>query len=575
MGYLVVENFGAGLDSRKSFLTTPAGALLTCKNAHITRGKEIEKRKKFAAFANLPSGTFGLHTASNTLFTFGSADLASLVPSGISYQRLIHPSGSSMTELVFSESFNGKIYAIAKFADGSIYHYFDGNRVTTWDSVSSTVGSISGIASALADQIDAESQFTATASGSVITITGPMNAAFALTLSAVNGGSVNDQSMAQAQTQASGAAQSQITTVTIGGTFEANDRYSILIEIPSLGYSKQFSISASSSGVGKTVKTFSNKVYSTTQSLVYFSQVGDPTQWGGTTSGAGFINVLNQDGGAENLTALSNYQGKLALFSRRNVQIWTMDPDPSKNIQSQTLANIGTFAPRSVVPFGDLDVFFLSDSGVRSIRARDASNAATVSDIGTAIDTMIQSEMSSVPETVRNAAVGIIEPTDGRYWLVIGSKIYVFSYFTGSSVAAWSTYEPGFSVSHLTYANGRIYARGGDVVYLYGGASGNEYDDCEVEITLPYLDGGKPAHIKTIDALDMGCEGTWDVYVGMDVSQPSARDYSGTITNATYMLGRILHYGIGTHIGVRLVNKSPGYARLSNFAIHYTLANAE
>jgi hypothetical protein len=575
MGYLVVENFGAGLDSRKSFLTTPAGALLTCKNAHITRGKEIEKRKKFAVFVSLPSGTFGLHAAANTLFTFGSADIAGLIQSGITYQRLIHPTGSSMTELVFSESFNGKVYAIAKFADGSIYHYFDGKRVTTWDSVSSSVGSISGVASALAEQIDAESQFSATASGSVITITGPVNAAFTLSLSAVNGGSINDQGMAQANSQSASVSQSQITIVTISGTFEANDRYSILAEITSVGYSKQFSISASSSGIGKTAKTFGNKVYSTTQSLVYFSQVGDPTQWGGTSNGAGFINVLNQDGGAENLTAMSNYQGKLALFSRRNVQIWTMDPDPSKNVQSQTLANIGTFATRSVVPFGDLDVFFLSDSGVRSIRARDASNAATVSDIGTAIDTLIQAEMSVVSESARNSAVGIIEPTDGRYWLVIGSKIYVFSYFTGSSVAAWSTYEPGFDISHLTYANGRIYARGGDTVYLYGGASGNEYDDCEVEVTLPYLDGGKPAHTKTIDAIDMGCEGTWDVYVGMDVSQPSARDYSGTIANSTYMLGRLLHYGIGTHIGVRLVNKASGYARLSNFAIHYTLAGAE
>lgn len=575
MGYLVVENFGAGLDSRKSFLTTPAGALLTCKNAHITRGKEIEKRKKFAVFANLPSGTFGLHTASNSIFTFGSQNLAGLIPSGVSYQRLQHPTGSAMSELIFSESFNGKIYAIAKFADGSIYHYYNGTRVTTWDTISSSVGSISGVAAALAEQIDLESQFTASASASVITITGSVNTPFTVTTSSVNGGALNDQSMFAAEVQAASSTLPQITNITVSGTFEPDDRFSIEALIPSTGYNKQFSISASSSGVGRTVKTFGKKVYSTTQSLVYFSQVGDPTQWGGTTNGAGFINVLNQDGGAENLTAISNYQGKLAFFSRRNIQVWTIDEDPTKSVQSQTLANIGTFAPKSVVPFGDLDVFFLSESGVRSLRARDASNAATVSDIGTAIDTLIQSEMSQVSEAVRNAAVGIIEPTDGRYWLIIGSKIYVFSYFTGSSVAAWSTYEPGFDATHVTYANGKIYVRGANTIYLYGGASGNEYDDCEVEVVLPYLDGGKPAHTKTIQGLDMGCEGTWDIYVGMDVSQPNARDYSGTVQNATYMLGRLMHFGIGTHIGVKLINKTAGYSRLSNFAIHYTVAGAE
>jgi hypothetical protein len=573
MGYLVVENFGAGLDSRKSFLTTPAGALLTCKNAHITRGKEIEKRKKFALYETLPSGTFGLHAASNTLYTFGSDDISSFIPAGIKYQRLINPSGSRMTELVFTESFNGKVYAIANFADGNTYHYFDGKRVTAWDSVSSSVGSIFSIVSSLAEQINQDPNLTAVAFGDSITITGNVNTPFALTLSAINGGSINDQAINQSQYQDSSSLLPQITIVKITGTFEPNDRYTIGVSIPSLFYTNQFLISASSSGVGKSVRTFSSKMYSTTQSFVYFSALDSPDNWSG--DGSGFINIINQDGGSENLTGMAVYQGKLAVFSRRAVQIYQMDPDPSKNIHTQTLSNIGTFAPKSVVAFGDVDVFFLSDSGVRSLRARDASNAATIADIGTAVDTLIQDELKSLEDSIKSNSIGIIEPTDGRFWLAIGSKIFVFSYFTGSNVAAWSTYEPGFVVESMVYLNGNIYVRGEGNVYIYGGISGNEYDDCEIEITLPYLDGGKPAHTKTIQAIDMGCEGTWDVYVGMDVSQPSARDYSGTIENATYMLGRLMHFGVGTHIGVRLVNKQEGYSRLSNFAIHYTVAGAE
>jgi hypothetical protein len=572
MGYLVVENFGAGLDSRKSFLTTPAGALLTCKNAHITRGKEIEKRKKFALFATLPSGTFGLHAASGNIYTFGSEDLSGLMPSGVQYQRLVHPTSSPMTELIFSESFNGKVYAIAKFATGDIYHYFDGTRVTDWDYIASSVASTQGVASFLADQIDVESNFQALASGNTVIITGPVNTAFTVAVSNF----VN-----VTQTQAASPGVSQITTVTIYDPFQSNQQYFITLGIAAINYSKKFSITGSSSGAGRAIKTFGQRMYSTTQSFVYFSTLESdsntgPTNWSnsGTGVGSGFINILNQDGGAENLTALAVYQGKLSILSRRSVQIYQMDPDPSKMIATQTLSNIGTFAPRSVVAFGDVDVFFLSDSGVRSLRARDASNAATVADIGTAIDTLIQKEISSVSESLKNSAIGIIEPTDGRFWLAIGSKIFVFSYFTGSSVAAWSTYEPGFVVESMVYSSGRIYVRGNGNVYLYGGASGNEYDDCEVEVTLPYLDGGKPATLKTVSAFDMGCEGTWDVYVGCDISQPETRDYAGTIVNATYAFGNLLHFAMGSHVGVKLVNTTAGYARLSNFAIHFEMAGA-
>ena len=577
MGYLVIDNFGDGLDGRRTLLTTKAGALLTCKNAHITRGKEIEKRKAFVSQYTLPSNTFGLHAAGGLLYIFGSRNLASQVPSGLTYQRLQHPAGPTieMTDIVFTESFNGLPYVIATYDNGDTLHFFNGTIITSWDTISGAVANIAAIASALASQIDAVAAFSSTANGSVVTITGPVNTAFTLSLSAVNGGANNDQAMAQTTTQAATASLPQITLVTLSGTFEANDRYSIAISAPSISFNQQFSISASSSGVARTVKTFGQKMYGATKSLLYFTEVADPTKWGGTQNGAGFINLLNQDSGAENLTALAVYQGRLAVFSERTIQIWSMDPDPTKNIQVQTLNNIGTFAPRSVVAFGDVDVFFLSESGVRSLRARDSSNAATVSDIGTSIDTIIQRELENFEEAQKRRAVGIIEPSDGRYWLALGSKIFVFSFFTGSSVAAWSTYELDFSISALTYLNNRVFARSGDTIYIYGGASGNEYDDCEVVIELPFLDGGKPAHTKSIQAIDMASEGVWDVYIGVDHTAPNYRDFVGTYDGATYALGRMLCFAVGSHMSFKLVNKAAGAARLGNFAIHFELGQPE
>ena len=342
--------------------------------------------------------------------------------------------------------------------------------------------------------------------------------------------------------------------------------------------------------------TFKSKEHITSGSTLFFSGVNDPTKWGFTGVGAGFINLSNNDGGNENLTGLALYQGKLAAFARRTVQIWSIDPDPANNVQGQVISNTGAIGARSIVSVGEIDVFYLSDSGVRSLRARDASNAAIVNDVGTPVDNLVLKDLESLTDAQKTKCPCVIQPIDGRYWLAIGSKIYVYSYFPGSQVAAWSTYEPGFEPEHFTTKNGMVYVRPkrgtednpgyNEFIYMYGtdgieaGDYGSEsptaieYDDCEVEVVLPYLDGGKPAHMKTLNGIDMTCEGYWQVYIGMDPLATSARDLIATVNQPTFSLGRIMAAGQGTHVGVRLVNNTSGYARLANLIAHFDLNEA-
>ncbi len=297
-------------------------------------------------------------------------------------------------------------------------------------------------------------------------------------------------------------------------------------------------------------------------------------RWNTNVNGSGFINIANADSGSDTLTALASYQGKMAIFSKRSTQIWNMDPDPTQNVRIQILDNIGTYAPKSVVAFGDLDTFFLSYSGIRSLRARDASNAATVSDIGTNIDTLIANDLESLTDVQKAAAVGIIEPQDGRYMLAIGPKIYVYSYFPTPGISAWSTYEPGFTVSDFAYAGSILYARSGDTVYAYGGVTGNEYDSSTVQIDFPYLDGGKPATQKSLVGFDISIDGTWDVRIGMDLNSPTAKDVVGEFTRSTWMDQRMGGMGVGTHFGVSMTSTFNGYCRIGNFAIHFDVNDA-
>lgn len=315
--------------------------------------------------------------------------------------------------------------------------------------------------------------------------------------------------------------------------------------------------------------THKTKAHVAAGSSLFFSGVNNPKKWGQDGVGAGFINMSNNSGGNEVLTAAALYQGNMAVFSRRNVQIWSIDTDPANNRQGQVLSNTGSFGARSVISVGDIDVFYLSDSGIRSLRARDSSNAAVVNDVGTPVDGLILSDLNGLTDTQKSACPAIIEPVDGRYWIAIGNKIYVFSYFPSSQVAAWSTYEPGRTFTDFTSKDGKIYAKEGQFVYVYGGLNGNTYDNSEVEVVLPYLDGGKPAHIKTLMGLDMTCEGEWAVEIGMDPINPGARDIVATVSQPTFTLGRIQANGMGTHVGVRLVNQSSGYARLANLICHF------
>jgi hypothetical protein len=362
----------------------------------------------------------------------------------------------------------------------------------------------------------------------------------------------------------------KVVRYTIGGAYFYPDQNVTLIATKKLDEANPIYWGATRVTNSKAVAalTHKTKAHIGASSSLFFSGVNQPTKWGQDGVGAGFINMSNNSGGNEILTALALYQSNVASFSRRTVQMWSIDTDPANNRQGQVLLNTGAFGQKSVISVGDIDIFYLSDSGVRSIRARDSSNSAVVNDVGTPIDGLILDDIFGMTEDEKANCSAIIEPIDGRYWVAIGDKIYVYSYFPSSHVAAWSTYEPGHSFTEFTTKDGKVYAKEGNSVYVYGGLSGNLYDSSPVEVILPYLDGGKPAHMKTMSGIDMTCEGEWSVEIGMDPISPSARDLVATVSQPTFTLGRIQATGMGTHVGVRLTCDSAGYARLANLIVH-------
>jgi len=255
--------------------------------------------------------------------------------------------------------------------------------------------------------------------------------------------------------------------------------------------------------------------------------------------------------------------------------MWTVDPDPVQNVYEQLLRGAGTNAPQSALQYGAGDVLFLTNSGIRSLKARDSSNSAAVSDIGSPIDRLLFDLRKAQGEAYYNSATSILEPVVGRFWLAFPKHIYVLSYFPGPKITAWSVYTTDFNIEHIVTCKERIFIRSGNDLYAYGGVTGQDYEACNVEIRLPYLDMKKPGHMKMFDAIDATITGTWEIRNSFDFSNPEAEETLATISQSTWNLGKLAFEGSASHFSLRLYNRDSAPATLANIAVHYQLAQDE
>ncbi len=580
MGTIWVREFTGGLDTRKMPETTPGGALVKAVDGHINRGGEFEKRAAFVEAYQLPVGTTkSLARGSKGLYVFGHAAPLG-IPTGITYQRLQHPNGvTALVRVLSYDLFSAKIYATALFADGSVHHFYDGTLVADWQDVRArvtfsvggapggsltalTVNGVSVIASAVT--WETSNEITASAIAAAVN-----NFYSSVDYTAVaNGDKVSILSVATG-TGPNGYA----VVATVSGTFVVTPGSSTLAS----GAAQP----ANTFQPGNFVRTIGAKVYALSGPNLHFSGVRLPDGWVAATDvGAGFIDMSAEASGSEELRAVVKYQQYIAVFAAETTQIWSVDPDPLLNKQYQVLGNTGTVSGRSVVQFGDGDVFYLDESGVRSLRARNASNAAATSDVGVAIDTLIVDKLKTLTAQERETIFGVIEPRDGRFWLAVKDIIYVFSFFPGSKVSAWTTYLPSvevageqvaFEVDDIAVFKRRVYIRSGDVIYSYGGL-GEEltYDSVEPEIWLPLLDGDEPTMGKTLDGVDVACEGNWLISMAMQPTDVAASDEIAEAARTTYNHGRLSAVGNSTHFGPRLRGKGDGAAKVGSVVIHYT-----
>jgi hypothetical protein len=323
-------------------------------------------------------------------------------------------------------------------------------------------------------------------------------------------------------------------------------------------------------------RTYKTKMYTVGASTLYFSAVGNAADWTGT--GSGSIDLSLEDSDMTNCVALEVYYNNLAIMSKTATQLWLTDPDPLKNQYVQTLRQAGTVAWRSVMQYGSGDVMYIAPSGIRSLRARNASLAAAVSDIGSPLDPIIQDLFRSKGEDWMSGTIAILQPVTGRFWIILPDRIYILSAFPGPKITAWSEYDPGFTITAAAVHQNHIVVRDdANQVYAYGGisAEGPVYDDCFVELEFPFHAGTDTATAKTFTALDATCAGVpWDVYAAFNIEDETAEDYVGAFNGPTFAQGIIALDGHSTHMSLRLRSQVAGPQTLSNLVVHYSIGES-
>jgi hypothetical protein len=339
---------------------------------------------------------------------------------------------------------------------------------------------------------------------------------------------------------------------------------------------------------GLYVRTYKNKIFSVAGALLHFSADGDPTIWDDLADAtAGFIDLGIGDSDMSDAIALEVYYDKLAILSKTATQLWVIDPDPVQTNYAQTLRQAGTVAPQSVLSYGSGDVLYVAPDGIRSLRARNASLAASVSDVGSPLDPVMQGLFRANGEPFMNKIISIVQPVTGRFWVILPDRVYILSAFPGPKITAWSQYNPSvdidgddvqFSITAACQHRQHIVVRDeNNNIIAYGGADDTSvnYDSCPVSVVFPYLTGtDKAATQKTFHGIDAAASGVWDVYVGLNPEDETAEDYVGQIIGASFMQGRQAMEGRSTHISMRLRSTKPGPLTLSNLVVHFDTAEA-
>ena len=257
------------------------------------------------------------------------------------------------------------------------------------------------------------------------------------------------------------------------------------------------------------------------------------------------------------------------------MQIWNMQNDAATNAAIRVIGETGTrrrsrpghsaISMRSTCPM----------PASARCRARNYTNTAGVNDVGTPIDPVVLEWIDTLASTVVESACSCV--TRGTALLARhrwpGVRVLLLSVKEDQRVVMVRARLHGRRLPHVP---GQVYARSGDVIYLYGGDDNATYgDDYAVTAAYPFVTAGKDATFKQWVGMDMAGSGTWDVTLLVNPNDENEYVDLGALSGVTFPEEIAALVGHATHVAPVLVHQGAGYASLSKLALEYEGAEAK
>jgi len=381
------------------------------------------------------------------------------------------------------------------------------------------------------------------------------------------------------------AATGSIRRFIVSGTWAAGDEIEFVVNVSQTSYEL---------GKGPVyglepvdVMSYDNKVYVCADDGLWFSGLLEPTGWENRYTGFGFVRMSKQRGQAVKTLGVEVYNGKIALFARNVIKLWVPNADPALWQSLQTLDNTGTVSGKSITGVGDLDVFYVADSGVQSIRAREYTDLVNVNDVGALINKELRPIIRALSDADKEKIVSYYDVQDGRVWFFLPGYVYIFSYFPGSKVNAWTRYEAkawngsafvAFQPTDITIRDGVPFLLKADsgsskLLCRYPAATATRNNTCVV--VIPFFAEKEIATQKFFKSIDVIGSGTWKLEVGDDAKdETSFRTVAEELTLPTVGDRRVPLNMRGTHLITKLTHSANEEAIISSVTYHYTKEKA-
>lgn len=329
--------------------------------------------------------------------------------------------------------------------------------------------------------------------------------------------------------------------------------------------------------------TYASKVLTTGGKVLAASAVDDPTKVYPVVdsyynaiinNGSDYVTLASDYSSSVYAQSIAQYGEDIAVLGRSTIQLWSIDPDPDESYLKSVLSNTGTVAPHSVQTYGSYDMLYLSFCGIRSLRAKQASLAPTVEDVGVPVDKYVQRHFVRGNQPVD--AQSIVTPYENQYWLDIEGETYALSWFPTSKILAWSQYTPPGVIEKFVVSpvDDQVYARIGNELYLYGGYDRETYltaeDPNTLDVLTHFMDMGNPGHLKCFSHVDVTAQGAYQVSLVYRSGDEEYEQVVGRVHNTTWNEARLPCSLPATHVAVRFQSIDDQPLTLGAVGLYFT-----